>query len=415
MRRVMQLLTVALMASSASVAGAQTLELTREGVARRAVEVSAEVRAARAELEAARSVRQAAGRWLRENPQLELEAGRRRTAEGAVAEVGASLSQPVELGGQRGARIEQAETEVRAAQARLEAARTEAAADAQAALVELLAARAEVEVAQEAVELSSRLLEAARARFESGDATRLDVNAQIVERGHAARELTDARRRAEAAAAALRGALALPPEEALQPRFTLLEFVHALPPMPDLQTALTRSADQPALRAARREVEAARSSRTVASREAIPSPALGVTFLREGDEQLVGGTLGVSLPLFARNDAERSAATARIAQAEAALEVQERRVALEVRERVRRLEDAQALARSYETELLAAASESSLLVEEAFRAGKMGLTEVLLIQRNALETRTGFLSSLQEVALAHLALQRAVGADAIGR
>ena len=170
--------------------------------------------------------------------------------------------------------------------------------------------------------------------------------------------------------------------------------------------ALAQRAD---LQAARAELEAARARQRLATREALPSPRLGVTYSREEEAQIVQGTLGLELPLVQRNQAARGVAAARLAQAEQALQTLERAVRMEVRLATERYQTASAAADAYGGGVLAALEENLALVNEAYRAGKVDFFELLVIRREALDARRDYIEALEELNAAGAQLKRAVG------
>ena len=68
-------------------------------------------------------------------------------------------------------------------------------------------------------------------------------------------------------------------------------------------------------------------------------------------------------------------------------------------------------ARAYEGEVVQAAQENLSLLATAYRAGKIGLFELILIRRDALEARRGHIESVEEVRVAEAEIRRAVGAE----
>ncbi|MFP2926631.1 TolC family protein, partial [Pyxidicoccus sp. 3LG] len=96
---------------------------TLERVVMEALEHSPEVAAAQAEEAGAEDARAADGRWLRDNPQVELSvASDALTGDQGELRLEAMLSQTVEVAGQRGARVKRAEASLEAAGARRRAA-----------------------------------------------------------------------------------------------------------------------------------------------------------------------------------------------------------------------------------------------------------------------------------------------------
>ncbi|HYG67926.1 MAG TPA: TolC family protein, partial [Anaeromyxobacteraceae bacterium] len=177
-----------------------------------------------------------------------------------------------------------------------------------------------------------------------------------------------------------------------------------------VEEALSR---RPELRAARRERDAAAAERRLAAREALPSPRLGVEYAEEGDPagtvRIAHGVIAFDLPLFDRNQEARGVASARAAQADSAVEALERTVRGEVILAVRRLAAAREAARAYPGGLLEPLRENDALLDEAWRAGKVSLSEVLVFRRDAIEARLGWIDALEELEAARAAVARAAG------
>jgi cobalt-zinc-cadmium efflux system outer membrane protein len=375
----------------------------------RALASHPEVRQAEADVRAARARAEGASALLASNPEASVAAGPRRDGGRRSTDWEASLSQRVEIGGQRGARIAAARAEVAAAEARLAARRASVAGEVRELLGRLAAARLRTELADEALRVAEQVVRAAERRFATGDAPRIEVNGARVELGRAARAASDAGQEREAAAAGLELALGYAPG-------TLPETAHELgrrAAVPDgepgalAEAALAR---RPDVAAARLDLAAAQAERTLAGRSAVPDPALGVSYAREEDASIVLGTLSFELPLFARNRAERGVASARVDRAGAALSALEARVRQEVRLAAERARAARASVAASRDGVLPAAIENLALVTRAYEAGQLDLARFLLLRREALAARNDHVEALEALDRAEAALERAVGA-----
>ena len=180
-----------------------------------------------------------------------------------------------------------------------------------------------VRVTEEGVRIAERHLELARVRFEGGSAARLDVLRAEVELANARAKLIRARSAASVAYRALRTVLSLPDGEPLQLAGTLDE-APAVPAAIVLQTAIVARAD---IRAIGQQQEMA--ERSVALAMAELKPTVGFTgnfqYQEDGLDNLLGRHnqsyqfgLALHVPLFAAPSvaARRSAASARVKQAE---------------------------------------------------------------------------------------------------
>lgn len=397
---------VSVLASSVAAAA----PLTLDSALRRAWDANPAVVEAKAEIEAARAERDAAARVLRYNPTLSAAAGPRYGGDSSTVDLGVELSQPIEIAGQRGKRLEAAEAALRTTQRRADELRADVAIQVSAAFFGTLAAEDRVRAAERAVDYARQSSTAARERFEAGAATQIDVNAALVDLGRSQRELLAARQARLQARAELALLLALTSDAELELSGTLEEGTTSSADVPArdeaVRAALTR---RPDLLAARAALERARAEASLARREGFPTPSLGVSVEREADEQIVQGLLSFELPVFERNQAARGVTNARVTQAETALAALERRAEREVDLALQRLATAREVVAAFQKGINAAAEDNVTLVQEGYRAGKLDLYQLLLIQRDALEARRGYLDALEELANARAQLTRVTG------
>ncbi|WNG42234.1 TolC family protein [Archangium violaceum] len=385
----------------------QERTVTLDEAVRLALENNPEVRSAQAEVGSAEARLSEASLLLRNNPELEGALGPRQRGGTSMLEYSVSLTQPVEIGGQRGVRRDEAQALRSAAGARLELRRVQLAAEVREAFGRGLATLAQVQLATEATELAEQALQAAEERYRTGDASLIEVNTARVETGRARRERLAAQTRHQVAMGALKLLLALEASEPLTLRGTL-EPTEVRPTAEEawLSRARNNRAD---LLAAREELRATEAARRLAARAVIPTPRLGASYSREEDAHIVQGTLGLSLPLFNRNQAERGATLARVTQAQLALEALERRIAQEVQLATARHRAAREAWEAFTGGVLQAARENAELATEGYRAGQIDFLQLLLIRREALETRRSYIEALEELNAAEAELERVVG------
>jgi cobalt-zinc-cadmium efflux system outer membrane protein len=402
-----------------------------ERVVTEAVERSPEVAAARAEEAGAEGARAADGRWLRDNPQLELEAASDvLTGDPGEQRVEMMLSQTVEVAGQRGPRVERAEATLKAAEARRRAAVLEAAAEAVSAAVELERREARARLAEEAVTLARALEEATARRFAAGDVSELDRNGAALERARAEARVALARAEADGARAALNRRLGRPAGAPLTVSLLAVGAEASAPTPEAAEPSLMRAAratlpsplvtERPELQAARAEEEAAKAEVELLRRERFPDPTLGLGYERERrpeshgaltdlhTEHLLVARLSVPLPLWERNQRELSEARARRSAREAERLAREREVDAESTVARSTFE----AARAAHTALEAArpSVERNLeLMRRAHEAGELGLDALLLARDRAFAARAEAVDAAAELARARAALLRAEG------
>lgn len=408
---------------------------TLERVVAEAVAQSPEVAAAHAEETGAEGVRAADGRWLRENPELEVEvASDALTGGEGERRVEVGLSQTLEVAGQRGLRVKRAESSLEAAGARRRATVLEVAAAAVEAAVELERREARARLAEEALGLARALDEAAARRFAAGDVAEVERNGAALERARAEARAALARAEVQGARAALNRRLGRPAGAPL----TVAIMAGSAQPQPGSETptvdaegaALLRTArasvpsplvrERPELQAARAEEAAANVEVELLRRERFPDLTVGVGYERERTPESHGATtdlhtgnllvarLSVPLPLFERNQRELAEARAQRSAREAQRVAREREVEADAEAARSALEAAQA-AHAALAAALPSVERNLELVRRAYEAGELGLDALLLARDRAFAARAEAVDAAAELARARTALLRADG------
>lgn len=396
--------------------GAVVLRSADEAVALARRE-NADLAAAVHDVEAARAglvTAEIAGRF---NPEIEASVGRRfLPPEGDepardVTEWGIGISREYEIAGQRGLRLDLARLEVEAAVTASEARAREIEMAVREAYARAQAAVHRAAFAADAERIRRDLAAAARVRFEAGDAARIEVSLADVEAARAVSERLAADREARAALSDLRRAIGLPAGAAI----ALEDDSHA--GVEDRPAPAAEALVPVALRA-RRDLAAARlgerlgeARSRLALAEGRPNVRLGAAYEREeGAQDIVRAGVGIPLPLVNRNRGEAARFRAEAEAARLRAEALERRIAEEIRSAADAVTAARGRLAVLEERVLAA-DENLLLLEEAYREGKVGLAEVVVLQTEALETRRAAHETLHELIEAWLALEAAVGGE----
>lgn len=374
-----------------------------------ALERNPELASLKAEVQAADARVQGASLLVQANPELGTSVGRRNTSAGGLVEYDVELSQQVEIFGQRAARIDMATAGHRNAEARLKARRTELAAEVRQVFVRALAADQLVILTQESLTLAQQTVKAAEKKLEAGDGSRIELNTARVEVGRSTRDLKLAGQARMAAIAQLRILLAIDATKDVK----LAGDLKAAQVRPlAIEELLARGMQARAdLTAAQRALDGANAERRFADRDWLPRPRVGLRYEREEGEQVVLGTLSFDLPVFNRNQAGRGVATAQVTQTERSVEAVERRIRQEVLLAASRLKAAQEATEAFEGDVVHAMEENLSLATTAYQAGKIDLFELLLIRRNTLDARRGYIEALEEVRVAEAELGRALGVE----
>ena len=382
--------------------------LALDAVLERARSASSALRAAAAEVEAARGrLRQA--RLIQANPVLSADLARHTEPHlPDEADRGVQLEQEIEVGGQRGLRIAAAEHDVTRASHLLADRRRTVEGEVRRAFFALAATERRQRLAAERLALAARVAEAARRRSRAGETGALDARLAEVETARAAQENTAAEAEHARAEGRLATAIGAEPGEPLS---ASVEDV-ALAPSPDEDALVARALEvRPDLAAAREERARLETEvRLTARRGRIPNPTLRGFYRQERlDERIVGGGVSVPLPIFNR---EQGTEAALLAEAHGAA-VEEARLKAQIPRDVhlalahrRAAEEAW---RRYEREALPAATQARDLLERGYNAGYLSLPEVLVQQDRLLQVRAAAIDAWLDLHLAEADVIEAAG------
>jgi outer membrane protein, heavy metal efflux system len=387
--------------------------LDAAAVVRCALAASPEVAQASAELAAVAGRRQTAQVWLPSNPQIAGTVSRRRIdVPGGTTALNwsATLSQELEVAGQRGLRVEAADAQAAAQRRRLVVAEQEVAARALGAYYEALAARESLSLASELAEAGVSLAATAQGRAREALLSGVDADVALAESVRLRLLPLEAQRRWTVARAAL-AILAGTPAE---PEVTGTLAPPAAPSPPDARL------EEEALRL-RGELGAAEMERRVRERqvdllrrERIPNVTLSAFAERDGfAEQVLGLGLSVPLPLpgpIGRSRAgEVAEARSQVEAAATVLEQVRRRIRLEVAQALAGLRARQSGLALFAADLPARARRDLVALREGIASRQLSLREALVAQRSLVELLQSDIDARLAHALAWVELRRVVG------
>lgn len=384
------------------VANAQERGLTLADVLARAREQAPQMVSARLALEETRGRLIGASLRFQSNPELDAGFGNRQGPDGRFTDFEVGLGQTFEPGSRRSARTAGAHAAIAQGAANVDETLRAVLRAAASVYLRGLHAEERIRLLNTNEQLAAAVHSAAVRRFKAGDIAILDVNIAraTLARVRAEREGAEAIR--TLAMGDLRQLLQLDGDIRLEGTLTAGAE-------PDL-TTLRRSAEQRpelrALEAGAREAEAeARLGRAFAK----PDFGLGVRYAREeGDDILLGG-LTISLPVFSKGQELQAVGVARARRLRAELEAARGRVRVEVRSAFEAYSRRLAAIRILEAEAIPGLDENETLTTRSFEAGQIGLPELLLIRRETLDTRSQYLDSLLDAALARIDLDSSAG------
>ena len=325
-------------------------------------------------------------------------------------EWGVRLEQMIEVAGQRGARMREADRALAVAGEAGRLARLDTRAEARAAYVSLQVARAQVEAAARRLALGDQLLSAAQARVRAGAASDIELHLAEVERGRFEHERIEAELALGEAERALRLVTGVDGNVSIEPSTPLT----APPPLTgDLRALVDRAV---AARAERRVVHAAEAHVDAGvsrlERERAPNPTLYVDVASQQPGQLyVGGGVALPLPLWRRNQGELARAHAERRRLEAEDQLLVREIELQVAAALRTLEARQAEETLWSERIVPSAEANVELVRAGWLGGKLDLFRVVQVAREAADARRRQLEVLGDLWRARIELDRATGSE----
>nr|WP_256585465.1 TolC family protein [Pseudomonas sp. Irchel 3H3] len=389
-------------AASALPAMAQAAPLTLERALQSAFADNPDLAAAQWEIGVAEGDRQQAG--LIPNPQVSWEAEdtRRRSRTTTLM-----LSQPLELGGKRGARIEVAERAQDAASIELERRRNELRADVIQAFYSSTTAQQRLSLTEQSLLLAERGLRVAQGRINAGKAAPVEAMRAQVQLSQVRLQLRRAERDQATAYQQLAQVTGAP-----QATFTRAEEpTSALPAIASSQILLDRLPDTAELRLARLQINQKEASLGLEKALRIPDLTVSIgSQYSETDRERVN-LLGVSMPipLFNRNQGNVLAAARRTDQARDLRNASELRLRSEVQSGLDQWATANTEVNAFNQVILPAAQSAVDSATRGFEMGKFNFLDVLDAQRTLFEARSQYLQAVADATDAWVRIERIYG------
>ena len=386
----------------APLGAAQPVQLTLDDALERARTRAPSIVAARIQIDESRERLSGASRLFDENPEISLRRARRESPSGSSWDQEIELHHPLELRGERRARIRSAEAALLENEAILEDLILELQSDVAQAHAEALAASRSLELAEDSLELAATMTKMMTRRFEAGDVAQLDVNlarSQELRAHAAALAATAAQHDARATLAALLGyepdAITVAGELGDVSPFDRVAIRGLLETIPAVKIIDARIADAEA------ELKLARGLRW-------PEVGLGASWAEEEGDEIVGATIGFTLPAYDRGQLRSGVATARLARLKA-----ERAAIIQSAEARLRgsIQKHEALAAAAAQAEIAAnlAAENEQLALESYEGGQVGLAELILVRRESTDARVEWLERMLEARRAAIEIERIGG------
>ncbi|WP_422015592.1 TolC family protein [Roseateles sp.] len=367
-----------------------TGSVTLEAAVQTALQLNPQLRAATADLAASDgSVRQAG---LLPNPVLGVEQEDTRSATRTTT---VQLSQTLELGGKRAARVELAQRGQDIAALDLAARRADVRADAIQAFFNALTAQERVKVAEESLRIAASGADAAARRVTAGKVSPTEETRARVAAASARIELRQAQAERSAALHGLTAVMGLQ-EGAIQ---QLDGPVDVLPPAPSAVDIVARLADAPSVRRAQMEIQRADAGYTLARAQGVPDLTVGVGAKRAQELGRTQAVISVSVPLpfFDRNQGAQLEALRRKDAAQARAQAEALRVRSEVLQLADLLQARRDEVDALRREVLPGAQSAYEAARTGFELGKFSFLDALDAQRTWLQVRCQYYAALAQV------------------
>jgi len=322
---------------------------------------------------------------------------------------GLFFDQPLEIGGQRGRRIDVARQEGALTELEIAALARQVRRSVREAYYAAAYARAESDRLARVVELAKRLAQIAEDRYSTGDVAQFEVIQTGLEVSRAEADLEVARQRERVSLSELNALLNEPATKAWELAGTLEDNT----PTARLEDLISRAyQSNPDLQHLGGEKKVEESRRSLLKAERIPNLDLeaGIDFNSPRDFRYgPRSQISIGLPLFTRNQGEiaESLANERVLEAETA--ATERSVSARVEAAFYDLEAQRTQVRLYHDRLLPAARQLESLAEESYRAGKTNILTAIQAQQDVQSVESSYLQSLEQLQDLYAGLEETVG------
>jgi cobalt-zinc-cadmium efflux system outer membrane protein len=319
------------------------------------------------------------------------------------------IATPLELGGKRAKRIAVGEAAVRTGDALLTAVIAQVRHDVRRAYYEVLTADARAGILREQRDLANQVRDTAQARFDSGDAPRLEVVQADLALATAENEATASESGAVAARAKL-NALLGQPLDTVQSLTTSADAASPVVASAAMEMARTRSSELAVLD---RRIEEQRLKVALAQSLRVPDLTPSATLTHDAEPEFTyGWRVGVALtlPIFTTHKAGVLVEQATLDQLIAVRQAAIVRINGDVTAAATLAEAQRTAYLRYRDRILPRAEEVQRLAQDSYQLGQTGIVALLQALQASRDVRLRSLDSISQFQSALADLERAVGA-----
>lgn len=320
-----------------------------------------------------------------------------------------SLSQELEVAGQRAFRVDASAKEVDRARFALKSQRDSLAATVKTAFVHALIESDKLAVAQRAhdatVELTSPQPDGARVT----QSARVSANLLRIQAAHTRSELAQAQLSRAQALAALKRLCRIPVSQTVELSGTADTQAQALAPLEELvRRALANRPDLAALQAG---LESADANLAAKHREKIPNVTVSAAVSQFAGATLAGGDVSIPIPIFHGKVGDLEEAIAERNHAGRQLDLGKADVEKEVVDAYQAYTVAAVALQAYQREIVPLNEENLRIQRNQLKQDDIDVGELISSQVDYFAAQTEYLSAVEEYNTHFFELQRAVGGD----
>ena len=179
-----------------------------------------------------------------------------------------------------------------------------------------------------------------------------------------------------------------------------------------VEDAIARALEaRPDLKSAAREVDRIEAERALTRRLAVPNPTVEAFYRTEDivPNRIAGAGLRIPLPVFDRKQGELVALAGRQTQARFQVDAVRRGIEEEVADSLQRYQAAGRTLTVFEQDVLGRVDENFGFIETAYRAGKIDLFQLVVVQNDLVAAQLSYLDALARFRQSEVDLERAIG------
>ncbi|MHC4268301.1 MAG: TolC family protein [Planctomycetota bacterium] len=376
-----------------------------------AIENNLQIATARKKIGLAEADRIKASLLMPSNPKFNSRIGSRNTPQDRHTDYMFSLSQEVQIYGQRRKRINVSNKKIERVKSEIADVERNIIANVKTSFYEVLTAKEILKLRENVESIFERLWDATRERYKAGAISALELNSIKIGYGQAKQQLLVAKSSYQNSLLDLKLKLGEPGDEVLHIKGRLYSSKLQINVEDILTSAYVNRPDLKAM-----ELEKERASQEISLRkvEIIPNPKiLGFFSREEGDNDIVGGQVSISIPIWDRKQSELK--RAKTAKEVATIKIKYKQ--LEIQKEVETVYQKFVAAKNglaiYTDEIIPQVDESLELNEISYKEGSTNFIEFLMMEKNLLETRALYLNTLLDYNKAIIGIETVSGENLI--